>query len=221
MARYDRMKVLNTLLDQRMVLLFYHHAADTRKKIIKACHEVGARILVFTNWGDFAHEVFGELKKFADQDLRGMVLGVGSVHDAPTAALYMQLGADFIVGPSYREDVARVCNRRKVPYMPGCGTLTEIGEAEEMGCEIIKLFPGSVYGPGFVKAIKGPSPWTRTMPTGVVSTDPDKLRGGFDAGVSAVGMGSQMISRDLVEKQDWAGLTKRIRETLDFIGSLR
>jgi len=221
MARYDRMKVLNTLLDQRMVPLFYHHDADTSKKIIKACYEGGARILEFTNRGDFAHEVFGELKKFADQDLPGMVLGVGSVHDAPTAALYMQLGADFIVGPSYREDVARVCNRRKVPYMPGCGTLTEIGEAEEMGCEIIKLFPGSVYGPGFVKAIKGPSPWTRIMPTGGVSTDPDNLRGWFDAGVSAVGMGSQMISRDLVEKQDWAGLTKRIRETLDFIGSLR
>lgn len=221
MARYDRLKVLNTLLDQRMVPLFYHHDAEISKHIIKACYDGGARILEFTNRGDFAHEVFGELKKYSDQELPGMVLGVGSVHDAPTASLYMQLGADFIVGPSYREDVARICNRRKVAYMPGCGTLTEIGEAEEMGCEIIKLFPGSVYGPGFVKAIKGPSPWTKIMPTGGVSTDPENIRGWFEAGVSAVGMGSAMISKDLVKSQDWAGLTTRVQETLEFIESLR
>lgn len=175
----------------------------------------------FTNRGDFAHEVFAELNRYTMAELPGMVLGIGSVNDAATAALYMQMGANFVVGPSYREDVARICNRRKVPYMPGCGSLTEIGEAEEMGCEIIKLFPGSVYGPDFVKAIKGPSPWTRIMPTGGVSTDRDNIRGWFEAGVTAVGMGSQMVSTDIVRNENWTELSRRIGETLEFIRSLK
>src|SRR5699024_11159969 len=203
MAKYNRLQVLNTVLEQRMVPLFYNSDAELSKKILKSCYDGGARIMEFTNRGDFAHEVFAELNKYTIAELPGMILGIGSINDAATAALYMQLGANFIVGPSYREDVARICNRRKIPYMPGCGTLTEIGEAEEMGCEIIKLFPGSVYGPGFVKAIKGPSPWTRIMPTGGVSTDQDNIRGWFDAGVTAVGMGSKMISKEIVEKKDW------------------
>lgn len=221
MAKYNRLEVLNTVLEQRMVPLFYHADPEISKKIIKACYDGGARIMEFTNRGDFAHEVFAELNRYTMAELPGMVLGIGSVNDAATAALYMQMGANFVVGPSYREDVARICNRRKVPYMPGCGSLTEIGEAEEMGCEIIKLFPGSVYGPGFVKAIKGPSPWTRIMPTGGVSTDRDNLRGWFEAGVTAVGMGSQMVSSDIVKNENWAELSRRIGETLEFIRSLK
>lgn len=132
----------------------------------------------------------------------------------------MQLGANFIVAASFREEIARICNRRKVLYVPGCGSLTEIGTAEEMGCEFVKLFPGSVYGPGFVKAIKGPSPWTRIMPTGGVSTDESNLRGWFEAGVSAVGMGSKMISKDIIVDQKWEDLSERVRETLDLISKL-
>lgn len=221
MAKYNRLEVLNTVLEQRMVPLFYHADREISKKIIKACYDGGARIMEFTNRGDFAHEVFAELNRYTMAELPGMVLGIGSVNDAATAALYMQMGANFVVGPSYREDVARICNRRKVPYMPGCGSLTEIGEAEEMGCEIIKLFPGSVYGPDFVKAIKGPSPWTRIMPTGGVSTDRDNIRGWFEAGVTAVGMGSQMVSTDIVRNENWTELSRRIGETLEFIRSLK
>lgn len=220
MAKFQRLQVYNTINEQRLVPLFYHPDADTGKEILKAVYEGGARIMEFTNRGDFAHEVFRELNQYALENLPEMVLGIGSVNDAPTAALYMQLGANFIVGASYREDIARICNRRKIAYLPGCGSLTEIGNAEEMGCEIVKLFPGSLYGPGFVKAIKGPSPWTRIMPTGGVSTDRDNLKNWFEAGVSAVGMGSKMISKDLVAAKDWDTLKTRVRETLDYIGTL-
>src|SRR5690606_8152159 len=204
MAKFPRTEVIQTILEQRLVPLFYHPEVSVGKEILKACYDGGARLMEFTNRGDFAQEVFAELNRYVLKELPEMVLGVGSVNDAPTAALYMQLGANFIVAASFREEIARICNRRKVLYVPGCGSLTEIGNAEEMGCEFVKLFPGSVYGPGFVKAIKGPSPWTRIMPTGGVSTEESNLRGWFDAGVSAVGMGSQMISKEIISGRDWS-----------------
>lgn len=221
MAKFARTDVLQTVLDQKLVPLFYHPDPEVGKAVLKACYDGGARLMEFTNRGDFAQDVFSVLNKYVIRELPDMVLGIGSVNDAPTAAIYMQMGANFIVGASYREDIARICNRRKVAYIPGCGTLTEIGAAEEMGCEFVKLFPGSVYGPGFVKSIKGPSPWTRIMPTGGVTTDEANLQGWFDAGVSAVGMGSKMISKDIIEDAAWSKLSERVRSTLDFIESLR
>lgn len=220
MAIFKRTEVIQTILEQRLVPLFYNPDVETGKNVLRACYEGGARILEFTNRGDFAQDVFAELNHFVLKELPEMVLGIGSVNDAPTAAMYMQLGANFIVGASFREDIARICNRRKVLYVPGCGSLTEIGTAEEMGCEFVKLFPGSVYGPGFVKAIKGPSPWTRIMPTGGVSTDTENLKSWFDAGVSAVGMGSKMISKDILDNRDWDSLADRVRKTLSYIESL-
>ena len=220
MAKFARTEVIQTILDQRLVPLFYHPDVETGKEILKACYDGGARIMEFTNRGDFAQEVFAQLNKYVIKELPEMVLGIGSVNDAPTAAIYMQLGANFIVGASFREDIARICNRRKVLYVPGCGTLTEIGTAEEMGCEFVKLFPGSVYGPDFVKSIKGPSPWTRIMPTGGVSTDEDNLNGWFNAGVSAVGMGSKMISKDIISDKNWDALVKRVGDTLSYIKGL-
>lgn len=221
MAKFARTEVIQTVLDQRLVPLFYNPDVEVGKEVLKACYEGGARLMEFTNRGDFAQDVFSELNKFVLRDLPDMILGIGSVNDAPTAAIYMQMGANFIVGASFREDIARICNRRKIAYIPGCGTLTEIGTAEETGCEFVKLFPGSVYGPGFVKSIKGPSPWTRIMPTGGVSTDEENLRGWFDAGVSAVGMGSKMISKDIINDKAWDKLTERVSTTLSFIESLQ
>src|SRR5690606_38203511 len=150
------------------------------KQVLKACYDGGLRLLEFTSRGDFAHEVFGNLTKYANAELPGMILGVGSITDAAAASLYMQLGANFIVTPVLREDIAMVCNRRKVFWSSGCGSLTEIAKAEEMGCEIIKLFPGDLYGPGFVKALKGPQPWTSVMPTGGVLPTQENLKGWFD-----------------------------------------
>ena len=221
MAQFTRIEVASIMKEQGMVPLFYHEDIDLGKKILKACYDGGARLLEFTARGDFAHEVFLELNKYAIKELPGMVMGVGSITDAAAASLFMQMGANFIVTPSLREDIAQVCNRRKVLWSPGCGTLTEINNAEELGCEIVKLFPGATYGPGFVKAIKGPQPWTSVMPTGGVSTEESNLKSWFDAGVTCVGMGSKLISKEVIETRDYAGLEKTVRETLALIQKLK
>lgn len=204
-----------------MVPLFYHPDVALGKKVLKACYDGGARLMEFTARGDFAFEVFSELNKFAIKELPGMVMGVGSITDAAAASLFMQMGANFIVTPSLREDIAMVCNRRKVLWSPGCGSLTEINRAEELGCEIVKLFPGDIYGPGFVKGIKGPQPWTSVMPTGGVSTDLENLKAWFDAGVTCVGMGSKLISKEILANKDFVGLEKLVRQTLEKITTLK
>jgi 2-dehydro-3-deoxyphosphogluconate aldolase/(4S)-4-hydroxy-2-oxoglutarate aldolase len=204
-----------------MVPLFYHPDVELGKNVLKACYDGGARLMEFTARGDFAFEVFSELNKYAIKELPGMIMGVGSITDAAAASLFMQMGANFIVTPSLREDIAIACNRRKVLWSPGCGSLTEVNKAEELGCEIIKLFPGSTYGPSFVKAIKGPQPWTNIMPTGGVSTEEDNLRAWFDAGVTCVGMGSQLISKTILQEQDFDGLKQKVSKALKTIQKIR
>ncbi|OQD41815.1 bifunctional 4-hydroxy-2-oxoglutarate aldolase/2-dehydro-3-deoxy-phosphogluconate aldolase [Croceivirga radicis] len=221
MAQYSRIEVIQAMKDTGMVPLFYHPDVELGKKVLKACYDGGARLLEFTARGDFAYEVFLELNKYAIKELPGMIMGVGSITDAAAASLFIQMGANFIVTPSLREDIAKVCNRRKVLWSPGCGSLTEINAAEELGCELVKLFPGSTYGPGFVKAIKGPQPWTSVMPTGGVSTDKDNLKGWFDAGVTCVGMGSKLISKTILENKDYNGLRQLVASTLETIKSLQ
>lgn len=221
MARFTKIEVLLTAAEQGMVPLFYNADLEVGKKVLKACYDGGARILEFTNRGDYAHEIFGALNKFCETELPEMILGVGSITDAGTAALYMQLGANFIVTPSLREDVVKACNRRKVPCMPGCGSLTEIGKAEELGCDIVKLFPGSVYGAGFVKAVKGPQPWTTIMPTGGVAPTQENLQKWFDAGVTCVGMGSKLISKDIIKNGAYEDLKAAVVHALALIKKIR
>jgi 2-dehydro-3-deoxyphosphogluconate aldolase/(4S)-4-hydroxy-2-oxoglutarate aldolase len=221
MAQFSRIEVASVMKENGMVPLFYHPDIDLGKNVLKACYDGGSRLMEFTARGDFAFEVFSELNKYAIKQLPGMIMGVGSITDAAAASMFMQMGANFIVTPSLREDIAIACNRRKVLWSPGCGSLTEINKAEEMGCEIIKLFPGSTYGPGFVKAIRGPQPWTNIMPTGGVSTEESNLKGWFDAGVTCVGMGSQLISKDILANKDYEGLKKRVATTLALIKKLR
>ncbi|MEM7486545.1 MAG: bifunctional 4-hydroxy-2-oxoglutarate aldolase/2-dehydro-3-deoxy-phosphogluconate aldolase [Bacteroidota bacterium] len=221
MAQYSRLEVMQVMQSNGMVPLFYHPDIELGKKVLKACYDGGSRLLEFTARGDFAFEVFLELNKFAIKELPGMIMGVGSITDAAAASMFMQMGANFIVTPSLREDIAIACNRRKVLWSPGCGSLTEINRAEELGCELVKLFPGSTYGPGFVKAIKGPQPWTSIMPTGGVSTEDDNLRGWFNAGVTCVGMGSKLISKTILEQQDFEGLKELVEKTLSTIQDIR
>jgi len=220
MAQYSRIEVATAMKETGLVPLFFHSDVELGKKVLKACYDGGARLLEFTSRGDFAFEVFGELNKYAIKELPGMILGVGSVTDAAAASLYMQLGANFIVTPVLREDIAVVCNRRKVLWSPGCGTLTEIARAEELGCEIVKLFPGGTYGPEFVKAIKGPSPWTSIMPTGGVSPTEENLKAWFSAGVTCVGMGSNLISKEVLVNQDFDLLKSNIQKALNIIQRL-
>ncbi len=221
MAQYTRLEVIQTMKETGMVPLFYHPDIEVAKSVLKACYDGGARLMEFTNRGDFAIEIFNELIKYAIAELPGMILGVGSVTDAASASQYMLSGANFIVTPVFRKDIAVVCNRRKVLWSPGCGSLTEIAAAEEMGCELVKLFPGSTYGPGFVKAIKGPQPWTSIMPTGGVSTEEENLRGWFDAGVTCVGMGSKLISKEILNQKSYDELEERVRQAVSLIQRLR
>lgn len=221
MARFSRIKVAAVMQETGLVPLFYHGDVELGKKVLKACYDGGARVLEFTNRGDYAHEVFAELNKFAAENLPDMILGVGTVADGGTASLYMQLGANFVVTPVLREDIAVVCNRRKVLWSPGCGSLSEIARAEELGAEIIKVFPGSQLGPGFVKAIKAPCPWTSIMPTGGVTAAEENLKAWFDAGVTCVGMGSKLITKEFLANKDFDGLREHVSNTLSIIEKVR
>lgn len=221
MAQYTRLEVAQAMKETGMIPLFFHNDIELSKNVLKACYDGGARLMEFTARGDFAHEVFGALTKYAIAELPGMIMGVGSVTDAAAASLYMALGANFIVTPVLREDIAIACNRRKVLWSPGCGSLTEIARAEELGCEIVKLFPGDIYGPKFVKGIKGPQPWTSIMPTGGVSPTEENLKGWFDAGVTCVGMGSQLISKEIITNKDYAQLQEDVKNALSIIKSVR
>tara|TARA_B110000259_G_scaffold2776_1_gene3265 strand:- start:52 stop:720 length:669 start_codon:yes stop_codon:yes gene_type:complete len=221
MAQYTRLQVIEQMKESGMVPLFYHKDINVAKAVLKACYDGGARLMEFTSRGDFAFEIFNQLIKYAIKELPGMILGVGSVTDAAAASQYMLAGANFIVTPVFREDIAIVCNRRKVLWSPGCGSLTEIARAEEMGCELVKLFPGSIYGPGFVKAIMGPQPWTSIMPTGGVSTEVENLKGWFDAGVTCVGMGSKLISKEILANESYFKLTRDVKKTLETIRELK
>ena len=221
MAQFSRIEVATTMKEVGMIPLFFNSDIELSKKVLKACYDGGAKLLEFTARGDFAHEVFGDLIKYTVKELPGMIMGVGSVSDAAQASLFMSLGANFVVTPLLREDIARVCNRRKVLWSAGCGSLTEIARAEELGCEIVKLFPGDIYGPQFVKSVKGPQPWTSIMPTGGVSPTEENLKGWFDAGVTCVGMGSKLISKDITANEDFAKLEMNVRKVLAIIKSLR
>ncbi len=221
MARFSRIEVANVMKSTGLVPLFFHNDIEVAKKVTKACYDGGARLLEFTSRGDFAHEVFGALSKYCNQELPEMVLGVGSVTDAASASMYMAFGANFVVTPVFREDIAIVCNRRKVMWSPGCGSLTEICRAEELGCEVVKLFPGGTYGPGFIKAIKGPQPWTSIMPTGGVSPTEENLKGWFDAGATCVGMGSKLITKEMVAKGYYAGIQSNCEKVMEIIRKVR
>ena len=222
MARFSRLEVLNTIVGTGLVPVFYNADVEVAKKVVQACAAGGARVVEFTNRGDFAPEVFKELSRYVDREGPDIILGVGSVIDEPTAAMYIAYGANFVVGPVLNEAVARLCNRRKVAYSPGCGSASEISYAEELGVEIVKIFPGSsVGGPGFVKSVLGPCPWTRIMPTGGVDATEESIKAWFEAGVACVGMGSRLIRKDLVAAGDWAEITAKIRQVLQWIRDAR
>jgi 2-dehydro-3-deoxyphosphogluconate aldolase/(4S)-4-hydroxy-2-oxoglutarate aldolase len=216
------MKVLNTMLDTGLVPVFYHPNVELAREVAAACVAGGCPLLEFTNRGDHAWEVFTELERYCARELPELILGVGSVVDPATASLYINCGASFVVGPLLNAEVARVCNRRKVPYTPGCGTLSEISQAEELGSEIIKIFPGKeIGGPGFIKAIKGPCPWVSIMVTGGVEPNEASLKGWFDAGAACVGMGSNLITKELLKAADYQGIGANIRVTLELIRKIR
>ena len=214
MAQFDKMAVMAKIADTRMVPVFYHSDAEVAKQVIKACYDGGVRVFEFTNRGDFAHEVFAECVKYARRECPELALGAGSIVDPATAAMYIQCGAGFIVGPMFNSAVAALCNRRQVPYIPGCGTVSEVGFAQESGCEVCKVFPGDVLGPKFVKGLKAPMPWAKIMVTGGVEPTAENLSGWKSAGTDYVGMGSKLFPKDRVAAADWAYVSDKCREAL-------
>ena len=214
MARFDKQAVMAKIAQAPMVPVFYHKDLDTAKAVVKACYVGGVRAFEFTNRGDFAHEVFGPLVKWAAEECPDLALGVGSIVDPATAALYLQLGACFVVGPLFNPEVARVCNRRQVPYTPGCGSISEVGFAQEAGCELCKVFPGDVLGPKFVKGLLAPMPWSKLMVTGGVEPTADNLNAWFAAGAFCVGMGSKLFPKDRIAAADWTYISDKCREAL-------
>ena len=221
MAKYDKIQVLTTMQETGLVPVFYHADPEIAKQVLKACYDGGVRAFEFTNRGDFAQEVFAVLVKYAADELPGMILGIGSVVDPGTAALYLQLGANFVVGPVYNPAIAPVCNRRLVPYCPGCGSASEVSAAQEAGCDLCKVFPGDVLGPAFVKNLRAPMPWSRLMVTGGVKPERANLEAWFKAGVTCVGMGSNLFPKDAVAAGDWARITALCRDALQIIRDVR
>lgn len=218
----NRIEVALQMGKQGIIPVFYNADVEICKEVLRICHGAGLKVFEFTNRGDFAHIVFTELNMWAQKELPDMMLGVGSIVDAPTAALYIQLGTAFVVSPLLNEEVGRVCNRRKILWSPGCGTLSEIGRAEELGAEIVKIFPGSSTGGAeFVKAVKGPCPWTSIMPTGGVDTTPESLKEWFAAGVTCVGLGSNLFPAKLIKEKNWKELTIHIAKTVETLKSVR
>ena len=222
MARFTRIEVALKMHETGMVPVFYNKDLEVCKQVVKACYEGGVRLFEFTNRGDFAIEVFTELNKWAYKECPEMIMGVGSVIDESTAAMYIAYGANFIVSPLIDEGTARICNKRKIAWSPGCGSVSEVGCAHELGAEVVKIFPGSqVGGPGFVKAVKGPMPWASIMPTGGVSPEEENLKQWFEAGVTCVGLGSQLFPKEVLAEQNYGYITKKCASALKVIQKLK
>ena len=221
MARFSRIQVVTKMYETGIVPVFFHADIEVCKQVVSACYQGGVRVFEFTNRGDYAHEIFSELNKYVAREMPDMMMGVGSILDAGTTGLYLQLGANFIVSPVLSPEMAKVCNRRKVSWSPGCGSLSEISYAEELGAEVVKIFPGTqVGGPAFVKAVRGPLPWTSIMPTGGVSPTEENLTAWFEAGVHCVGMGSKLITKEIIANQDYDQLTTITQDAMAIVQKL-
>ena len=220
MARFNKIQTLQAIIQTGMVPVYYNKEVEIAKQVVKACYEGGVRAFEFTNRGDFAHEVFGELVKYAAKECPELVLGVGSIVDPATAALFIQLGANFVVGPLFNPEIAKICNRRLIPYTPGCGSVSEIGFAQETGCDLCKIFPaGNVGGPSFVKNIKAPLPWAMIMAAGAVEPTEETLKKWFEAGVVCVGMGSKLFPKESIQEKKWDEISRLCANTLSIISS--
>lgn len=216
MARFSRIEVYNTILETGIVPVFYNSDIDMSKQVVKACYDGGIRVFEFTNRGDFAHEVFAELVNWSKESCPEMILGIGSIVDAPTASLYIQLGANFVVGPLLNSDVFKVCNRRQVAYSPGCASTSEIGMAQELGAEIVKIFPGgNVGGPSYISNVKGPMPWSKIMVTGGVEPTEESLTDWFVAGADVVGIGSKLFPKEVLANKRWSEITSLCAKCLE------
>lgn len=222
MARFERLEVYKIIFSDGMIPLFYNKDKEVARAVTEALYKGGSRIVEFTNRGEGALEVFSFLTNIAPKIFPKMIIGTGTIIDAPTAALFIANGADFIVGPNFDEEIAKLCNKKRIPYIPGAATISEIIKAEEFGAELIKIFPGStIGGPKFVEALLGPCPKTKVMPTGGVSVDEDNIKAWFKSGVACIGMGSQLVSKKAIADKNYSLITELTVKALSIIKSVR
>lgn len=219
-----RLEVIVAALDAGVLPLFFTPDPDRAMRITSALREGGARVIEFTDRGPGAWATFSRLADDAARHDPEAILGAGSIRDAQAADRFIAAGARFIVGPSFSADVARLCNRRRIPYLPGCATPTEIVAAEESGVELVKLFPGDTLGPGFVKAILGPLPETQVVVTGGVQATEASVREWIAAGAACLGFGSALITRnhtDPTSDPDLTGIAPAVADIIALVAAAR
>ena len=222
MAAHAKDQVLTTISREGVVPVFYDADVEVAKAVARRLVAGGLSTIEFTNRGDGAVRVFAELIAWARSDLPELLVGMGTVTQAATAVHALDLGADFVFAPGLSADVAAVCHERNVPYVPGCGTVSEIQAAYRLGCDMVKLFPAdAIGGPAFLKAVRAPCPWVRAVPTGGVEPTVESLGAWYDAGAPAVGMGSKLLTRDLISSADWDGLERQVAATVQAVAAAR
>jgi len=217
----DRLTFYQKLIETGILPLYYGANVETCKNVLLASYQAGVTAFEFTNRGANALSVFSELREFIDKSKMDLTLGIGSIIDPQTAAVFVHNGAEFVVGPFLNNDLAVWCNKRKIPYIPGCTTPREISEAEEVGAEIVKVFPAAVLGPSFIKSVLGPMPWSKLMPTGGVNPDKTNITTWVNAGAVCLGLGSQFFKKELIESQDFGQIVKTLSDVRSWIAEAR
>ncbi len=214
-------EILNLITSQGMLPLYFYKDTEVTLSVLRSLYNAGVRTVEYTNRGEAALKNFREMKKVCDSELQGMYLGVGTIKNAEAAQAFIDAGADYIISPGLVEDAARVADKNDMLWVPGCMTPTEIIKAEQLGAKLVKLFPGNLLGPGFLSAIKELFPNLLFMPTGGVDLSKENIGGWFKAGVCAVGMGSKLISKELLEQKDYAKIQSLTTEVMNTINSLK
>jgi 2-dehydro-3-deoxyphosphogluconate aldolase/(4S)-4-hydroxy-2-oxoglutarate aldolase len=217
MPRFSPAHILDTVLRCPVVPVFYHADAVYAKRILQACYAGGLRVFEFTNRGEKAPQVFAELVAFVRDTCPDMLLGIGTIYQAEEAERFIAAGADFVVQPITTAPVAEVCQRHDVPWLPGAMTLNEIYQATQLGAALVKVFPGNVVGPGYIKSLRGPMPDVKLMVTGGVEPTTESLQEWFGAGVNVVGMGSQLFKN----ADDTEALSRQIADLLKFVDTIK
>lgn len=214
MARNTSIIVYSRIEETPIVPLFFNADLTVSQQVLKACYDGGIRVFEFTNRGAEAPAIFAKLIDYCEKECPDLVLGIGTIYDAKQANEFIAMGADFMLQPFTTPEVGEVCAKHDIPWMPGTMTLTEIRNAEILGAKYVKIFPGNVVGPGFVKAIKGPMPKTKIMVTGGVEPNKESLSSWFGAGAAAVGMGSQLFPAELIAKKDYQSISNTISDLI-------
>ena len=214
MARNASIIVYSRIEETPIVPLFFNADLTVAQHVLKACYDGGIRVFEFTNRGAEAPAIFAKLIDYCEKECPDLVLGIGTIYDAKQANEFIAMGADFMLQPFTTPEVGEVCAKHDIPWMPGTMTLTEIRNAEILGAKYVKIFPGNVVGPVFIKAIKGPMPKTKIMVTGGVEPNKESLSSWFGAGAAAVGMGSQLFPADLIAKKDYQSISNTISDLI-------